>query len=164
MGAPGQDRENLDAILATAAADRKRLNSNALGAFSLTLLGVASVVGAGIFVVTGDAAAHYAGPAVLISFILAGIVAGLTALCYAELASMIPAAGSTYSYAFAAFGSFVGWFIGWDLLLEYLFAASTVAVGWSGYLVSLCASIGIHIPQGRRQDQDPAHLDPCLRR
>jgi APA family basic amino acid/polyamine antiporter len=108
MGTPGQDRENLDAILATAEHDRTRLNSNALGAFSLTLLGVASVVGAGIFVVTGDAAAHYAGPAVLISFILAGIVAGLTALCYAELASMIPAAGSTYSYAFAAFGSFVG--------------------------------------------------------
>ena len=121
-------------------------NSNALGAFSLTLLGVASVVGAGIFVVTGDAAAHYAGPAVLISFVLAGIVAGLTALCYAELASMIPAAGSTYSYAFAAFGSFVGWFIGWDLLLEYLFAASTVAVGWSGYFVSLCDSFGIHLP------------------
>src|SRR6476469_1625533 len=89
MGAPDQDRENLDAILATAEHDRTRLNSSALGAFSLTLLGVASVVGAGIFVVTGDAAAHYAGPAVLISFILAGIVAGLTALCYAELASMI---------------------------------------------------------------------------
>jgi APA family basic amino acid/polyamine antiporter len=137
---------DLDAILATAVADRKRMNSNALGAFSLTLLGVASVVGAGIFVVTGDAAAHYAGPAVLISFALAGIVAGLTALCYAELAASIPVAGSTYSYALAAFGSFVGWFIGWDLLLEYLFAASTVAVGWSGYLVSLCASIGIHIP------------------
>ena len=139
-------RDNLDAILATAERDRERLNSNALGAFSLTLLGVASVVGAGIFVVTGDAAAHYAGPAVLISFVLAGIVAGLTALCYAELASMIPAAGSTYSYAFAAFGPFVGWFIGWDLLLEYLFAASTVAVGWSGYFVSLLDSIGIHIP------------------
>jgi APA family basic amino acid/polyamine antiporter len=146
MSAPGPDRGNLDAILATAEHDRARLNSNALGAFSLTLLGVASVVGAGIFVVTGDAAAHYAGPAVLISFVLAGIVAGLTALCYAELASMIPAAGSTYSYAFAAFGSFVGWFIGWDLLLEYLFAASTVAVGWSGYFVSLFESFGIHLP------------------
>ena len=141
MSAPGKDRGNLDAILATAEHDRTRLNSHALGAFSLTLLGVASVVGAGIFVVTGDAAAHYAGPAVLISFVLAGIVAGLTALCYAELASMIPAAGSTYSYAFAAFGSFVGWFIGWDLLLEYLFAASTVAVGWSGYFVDLCDSL-----------------------
>ncbi|MBN9621516.1 MAG: amino acid permease [Actinobacteria bacterium] len=146
MSAAGRHGGDLDAILATAAADRKRLNSNALGAFSLTLLGVASVVGAGIFVVTGDAAANYAGPAVLISFVLAGIVAGLTALCYAELAASIPVAGSTYSYALAAFGSFVGWFIGWDLLLEYLFAASTVAVGWSGYLVSLCASVGIHIP------------------
>src|SRR3982751_1161256 len=146
MSAPGPDRGNLDAILATAEHDRARLNSSALGAFSLTLLGVASVVGAGIFVVTGDAAAHYAGPAVLISFVLAGIVAGLTALCYAELAASIPVAGSTYSYALAAFGSFVGWFIGWDLLLEYLFAASTVAVGWSGYLVSLAASCGIHIP------------------
>jgi basic amino acid/polyamine antiporter, APA family len=146
MSPDGPHGGNLDAILATAAADRKRLNSNALGAFSLTLLGVASVVGAGIFVVTGDAAAHYAGPAVLISFLLAGIVAGLTALCYAELAASIPVAGSTYSYALAAFGPFVGWFIGWDLLLEYLFAASTVAVGWSGYLVSLCASVGIHLP------------------
>jgi APA family basic amino acid/polyamine antiporter len=146
MSEPGSGGGNLEAILATAEHDRERLNSNALGAFSLTLLGVASVVGAGIFVVTGDAAAHYAGPAVLISFVLAGIVAGLTALCYAELASMIPAAGSTYSYAFAAFGPFVGWFIGWDLLLEYLFAASTVAVGWSGYLVSLMESFGVHIP------------------
>ena len=146
MSGPGKERGNLDAILATAEHDRSRLDSKALGAFSLTLLGVASVVGAGIFVVTGDAAAHYAGPAVLISFVLAGIVAGLTALCYAELASMIPAAGSTYSYAFAAFGSFIGWFIGWDLLLEYLFAASTVAVGWSGYFVDLMSSIGIHIP------------------
>ena len=146
MSGPTPDRGNLDAILATAEHDRTRLNSSALGAFSLTLLGVASVVGAGIFVVTGDAAAHYAGPAVLISFILAGIVAALTALCYAELASMIPAAGSTYSYAFAAFGSFVGWFIGWDLLLEYLFAASTVAVGWSGYFDSLLDSFGVHLP------------------
>jgi len=146
MSPGGPDRANLDAILTTAARDRKRLDSQALGAFSLTLLGVASVVGAGIFVVTGDAAAHYAGPAVLVSFVLAGIVAGLTALCYAELASAIPAAGSTYSYAFAAFGPFVGWFIGWDLLLEYLFAASTVAVGWSGYLVDLCASVGIQVP------------------
>lgn len=146
MSANARSGSNLDAMLATAEQDRRRLNSNALGAFSLTLLGVASVVGAGIFVVTGEAAAKYAGPGVLISFVLAGIVAGLTALCYAELASMIPAAGSTYSYAFAAFGSFIGWFIGWDLLLEYLFAASTVAVGWSGYFVDLLSSVGIHIP------------------
>ncbi|HWC08673.1 MAG TPA: amino acid permease [Solirubrobacterales bacterium] len=146
MSAKGQEGGNLDAILTTAEHDRKRLNSNALGPFSLTLLGIASVVGAGIFAVTGIAAAEHAGPAVVISFVLAGIVAGLTALCYAELASMIPAAGSTYSYALAAFGSFIGWFIGWDLLLEYLFAASTVAVSWSSYFVDLLGSVGIHFP------------------
>src|SRR4249919_2052194 len=128
MSAPGPDRGNLDAILATAEHDRTRLNSSALGAFSLTMLGVASVVGAGIFVTTGDAAAQYAGPAVAISFILAGIAAGAMALSYAELASMIPASGSTYTYTLAIFGLFPAWFIGWDLLLEYLFAASTVAV------------------------------------
>ena len=162
MSGTSGDRGNLDAILATAEKDRARLNSNALGAFSLTMLGVASVVGAGIFVVTGEAAADYAGPAVLISFVLAGIVAGLTALCYAELAAMIPAAGSTYSYAYAAFGSFVGWFIGWDLLLEYLFAASTVAVGWAGYFDSLMDSIGIHIPNALLHspfDDDPGLLN-----
>ena len=79
----------------------------------------------------------------IFSFILAGLAAGVTALCYAELAAMVPAAGSTYSYAYAVFGSFLAWFIGWDLLLEYLFAASTVAVGWSGYFVSFLGSIGI---------------------
>ena len=146
MSGSGQERGNLGAMLATAEHDRKRLDSSALGPFSLTLLGVASVVGAGIFAVTGEAAAEHAGPAVVISFVIAGIVAGLTALCYAELASMIPAAGSTYSYAFAAFGSFIGWFIGWDLLLEYLFAASTVAVSWSSYFVDLLGSVGVTFP------------------
>jgi amino acid transporter len=110
--------------------------SSALGPFSLTAIGIASVVGGGIFVTTGVAASQHAGPAVVISFVFAGIVALVTALCYAELASMIPAAGSTYSYVYAAFGIFPAWFIGWDLLLEYLFAASAVAVGWSGYAVS----------------------------
>jgi APA family basic amino acid/polyamine antiporter len=147
MSAKGKDGGNLEAMLVTAERDRGRLNSSALGPFSLTLLGIASVVGAGIFAVTGEAAAEHAGPAVVISFLLAGVVAGLTALCYAELASMIPAAGSTYSYAFAAFGSFIGWFIGWDLLLEYLFAASTVAVSWSAYFVDLLGSVGITFPE-----------------
>ena len=82
----------------------------------------------------------------VISFVIAGLAAGVTALCFAELASMIPAAGSTYSYAYAAFGVFVAWFIGWDLLLEYLFAASTVAVGWAGYAVDMLDSVGIHVP------------------
>jgi len=138
--------DRLGAIVAQAHADRRRLDGAAVGPFSLTALGIASVVGAGVFVTTGEAAARYAGPAVVISFVLAGLVAALTAVCYAEMASMIPIAGSTYSYAYAAFGGFLAWFIGWDLLLEYLFAASTVAVGWSGYLVSLLHTIGIHLP------------------
>jgi basic amino acid/polyamine antiporter, APA family len=138
--------DRLETILGQARRDRQRLDSSALGAFSLTTLGIASVVGAGIFVTTGTAAAQYSGPAVVISFVLAGLAAAFTAICYAELAAMIPIAGSTYSYAYAAFGVFLAWFIGWDLLLEYLFAASTVAVGWSGYAVSLLDSIGIHVP------------------
>lgn len=137
----------LDTIIAQAKADRKRLDSGAMGPVSLTSLGIASVVGAGIFVSVGTGAAQYAGPGVVISFVIAGLAAGVTALCFAELASMIPAAGSTYSYAYAAFGVFVAWFIGWDLLLEYLFAASTVAVGWAGYAVDILGSIGIHVPK-----------------
>ena len=138
--------DRLETILVQAKKDRKRLDGAAMGAFSLTTLGIASVVGAGIFVTTGTAAAQYAGPGVVISFVLAGLAAAFTAICYAELAAMIPIAGSTYSYAYAAFGVFMAWFIGWDLLLEYLFAASTVAVGWAGYAVSLLGSIGIHVP------------------
>ena len=137
---------NIDAVVAQAKIDRKRLDSAAIGPFSLTAIGIASVVGAGIFVTIGEASAQYAGPAVIFSFILAGLAAGVTALCYAELAAMVPAAGSTYSYAYAVFGSFLAWFIGWDLLLEYLFAASTVAVGWSGYFVSFLGSIGVSVP------------------
>ena len=138
--------DRLQNVLVQADRDRDRMDSSAFGPMSLTLLGIASVVGAGIFVITGTAAAEYAGPAVVISFVLAGIAAGLTALCYAEMAAMIPISGSTYSYVFAAFGVFMAWFIGWDLLLEYLFAASTVAVGWAGYLVGLLGNVGIHVP------------------
>jgi APA family basic amino acid/polyamine antiporter len=137
---------NIDAVVAQAKIDRQRLDSAAIGPFSLTAIGIASVVGAGIFVTIGEASAEYAGPAVIFSFIIAGLAAGVTALCYAELAAMVPAAGSTYSYAYAVFGSFLAWFIGWDLLLEYLFAASTVAVGWSGYFVSFLGSIGVSVP------------------
>jgi len=139
-------RTALDTIILQAKRDRTRLDSSALGPFSLTAIGIASVVGGGIFVTTGVAASQHAGPAVVISFVFAGFAALVTALCYAELASMIPAAGSTYSYVYAAFGVFPAWFIGWDLLLEYLFAASAVAVGWSGYAVSFLADAGIHVP------------------
>jgi APA family basic amino acid/polyamine antiporter len=147
MADPEQGRSTaFDAIVSQARTDRRRLDSAALGVFSLTALGIASVVGAGIFATTGTAAAEFAGPSVVISFVLAGIAAAAMALSYAELASMIPAAGSTYSYAYAIFGMFPAWFIGWDLLLEYLFAASTVAVSWSGYAVSFLDHLGIHVP------------------
>ena len=149
--------DRLQRILDQARADRGRLDGGAFGLWSLTALGIASVVGAGIFVSTGVAASEYAGPAVVISFALAGVAALLTALCYAELAAMMPVAGSTYSYVFVAFGVLPAWIIGWDLLCEYLFAASTVAVGWSGYATSLLGSAGIHLP-----DTGPVNLPAVL--
>ena len=134
--------DRLEGVLEQARRDRGRLDGGAFGLPGLTALGIASVVGAGIFVTTGVAAAQDSGPAVAISFLLAAVVAAATALCYAELAAMLPVAGSTYSYAYVAFGLFPAWFIGWDLLLEYLLSSSTVAVGWSGYADSL---LGIHV-------------------
>ena len=118
----------------------------ALGPINLTTLGIGAVIGAGIFVLTGQAAAKYAGPAIVLSFVLAGIACGLAGLCYAEFASMIPVSGSAYTYGYATLGELFAWIIGWDLILEYLFAASTVAVGWSGYVESLLYDLNIHIP------------------
>ena len=118
-----------------------------LTAKDLTVLGVGAIIGAGIFVLTGIAAAKYAGPAIVISFILAGIACALAALCYSELAAMLPVSGSAYSYAYATMGELMAWIIGWDLVLEYALASSTVAIGWAGYLTSLLDSIGIHIPK-----------------
>lgn len=113
---------------------------------NLVLLGIGAIIGAGIFVLTGNAAASYAGPAVVWSFVVAGLACAFAGLCYAEFASMIPIAGSAYTYAYATLGEFVAWIIGWDLILEYLFGASTVAVGWSGYVVSLLNDYGITLP------------------
>jgi APA family basic amino acid/polyamine antiporter len=118
----------------------------ALGAGNLVLLGIGAIIGAGIFVLTGQAAAAYAGPAIVFSFILAGLACGFAGLCYAEFSAMIPISGSAYTYGYATLGEFIAWIIGWDLILEYLFAASTVAVGWSGYAVSLLKDMGINIP------------------
>ena len=118
----------------------------ALGPLNLTTLGIGAVIGAGIFVLTGQAAAKYAGPAIVFSFILAGIACGLAGLCYAEFSSMIPISGSAYTYSYATLGELVAWIIGWDLILEYLFAAATVAVGWSGYVISFLKDVGIVIP------------------
>lgn len=117
-----------------------------LSGSNLVALGIGAIIGAGIFVLSGQAAAQYAGPAIVLSFILSGIACALAGLCYAEFASMIPIAGSAYTYSYATMGEFFAWIIGWDLILEYLFAASTVAVGWSGYVVSFLNDLGIHIP------------------
>ena len=117
-----------------------------LTAANLVLLGIGAIIGAGIFVLTGTAAAQYAGPAVVISFVIAGLGCLFAGLCYAEFASMIPVAGSAYTYGYATLGELVAWIIGWDLILEYLFAASTVAVGWSGYFTAFLSSVGLHIP------------------
>ncbi|MGH8177321.1 MAG: amino acid permease [Steroidobacter sp.] len=113
-----------------------------LTARHLVLLGIGAVIGAGIFVLTGQAAANHAGPAITLSFVIAGIACAFAGLCYAEFAAMMPVSGSAYSYSYATLGEFIAWFIGWNLVLEYLFAASTVAVGWSGYFSSLLRSIG----------------------
>lgn len=117
-----------------------------LSATNLTTLGIGAVIGAGIFVITGQAAAQYAGPAIIISFLIAGLACLLAGLCYAEFASMIPISGSAYTYAYATLGEFIAWLIGWDLILEYLFAAATVSVGWGGYVVSFLNDFGLNIP------------------
>ncbi|RAP75948.1 amino acid permease [Paenibacillus montanisoli] len=118
----------------------------ALGAFDLTMLGIGAVIGTGIFVLTGVAAAKYAGPALVISFILAGLACVFTALCYAEFASSVPVSGSAYTYSYAVFGEFIAWILGWALILEYGLASSAVASGWSGYLKGLLDGFGIHLP------------------
>jgi basic amino acid/polyamine antiporter, APA family len=117
-----------------------------LGPLNLITLGIGAIIGAGIFVLTGQAAAKHAGPAVMLSFVVAGITCAFAGLCYAEFASLIPIAGSAYTYGYATLGEFVAWIIGWDLVLEYAFGAATVASGWSGYFVGLLQDFHIHIP------------------
>jgi APA family basic amino acid/polyamine antiporter len=113
----------------------------------LIMLGIGAVIGAGIFVLTGHAAAAHAGPAIVLSFVMAGIACAFAGLCYAEFAAMLPVSGSAYSYSYATLGEVVAWFIGWNLVLEYLFAASTVAVGWSGYFNSFLGNFGLALPE-----------------
>ncbi|WP_310467892.1 amino acid permease, partial [Sphingomonas sp.] len=117
-----------------------------LGPWNLVFLGIGCIIGAGIFVRTGNAAALYAGPAVLLSFVIAGIVCAFAGLCYAELSSTLPVSGSAYTYSYATVGEFGAWVMGTLLLLEYGLAASVVAVGWSGYVVSLLGDLGVHVP------------------
>ena len=118
----------------------------ALNGFHLVLLGIGAIVGTGIFVLTGTAAAQHAGPAIAISFLISGLGCLCSALCYAEFATMLPISGSAYTYAYATIGELIAWIIGWDLILEYLFGAATVAVGWSGYATALLADFGFKIP------------------
>lgn len=118
-----------------------------LTALNLVSLGIGCIIGAGIFVMTGQAAAQYAGPAIMLSFVLAGLACAFAALCYAELSAMLPVSGSAYSYAYASMGEMIAWIMGWLLLLEYGVASSTVAVGWSGYVVSFLGNFDIVLPE-----------------
>jgi APA family basic amino acid/polyamine antiporter len=122
-----------------------------LSPLNLVSLGIGAVIGAGIFVITGNAAASYAGPAIVISFIISGLGCLMAGLCYAEFAAMLPIAGSAYTYAYATLGEFVAWIIGWDLILEYLFASSTVAVGWSGHTQDFLGEFGLRLPAALSQ-------------
>ena len=136
----------IETILAQAGDEGEATLRKTLGVTALTLLGVGAVIGTGIFVLTGQAAGRHAGPAVVVSMIVAGVVSALAALCYSEFASTVPVSGSAYTYGYATMGEFVAWIIGWDLILEYAFGAATVAVGWSGNMVSLMADFGIIFP------------------
>src|SRR5690348_15973646 len=135
----------ITAILHEAAGEGEHTLKRALGPVNLTTLGIGAIIGAGIFVMTGTAAAQFAGPAIVISFIIAGIGCVFAGLCYAEFASMIPIAGSAYTYGYATMGEIIAWIIGWALVLEYAFGAATVAVGWSGFVGSLLQDFGIPI-------------------
>ncbi|MFN7946994.1 MAG: amino acid permease [Blastocatellia bacterium] len=136
----------LDKLLAEAAAEGQHGLKRVLGPLNLIALGIGAVIGAGIFVITGSAAAQFAGPAITLSFVLAGLGCAFAGLCYAELASMIPISGSAYTYAYASMGELIAWIIGWDLVLEYAFSAATVASGLSANVVSLLQDFGVRLP------------------
>src|SRR5881398_842043 len=136
--------KNLDTILHEEHAEGEHTLKKALTSLDLTMLGIGAIIGTGIFVLTGQAAGKHAGPAVIISMIIAGIVSAFAALCYSEFAASVPISGSAYAYGYGTLGEFVAWIIGWDLILEYAFGAATVAVGWSGNMVSLLADLGIN--------------------
>ncbi|HET7460140.1 MAG TPA: amino acid permease [Longimicrobium sp.] len=140
-------RKSIDELRQDAFSEGEHSLKRALSATNLVLLGIGAIIGAGIFVLTGSAAANYAGPAIVYSFILSGLGCLFAGLCYAEFAAMIPIAGSAYTYGYATLGELIAWIIGWDLILEYLFGAATVSVGWSGYFTAFLDELGIHIPK-----------------
>ncbi|HTS78233.1 MAG TPA: amino acid permease [Bryobacteraceae bacterium] len=139
-------KKPLGAITAEAAESGEHSLKRSLGPINLVTLGIGAIIGAGIFVLTGTAAAQFAGPAIVISFVIAGLGCVFAGLCYAEFASMIPIAGSAYTYGYATLGEIVAWIIGWALVLEYAFGAATVAVGWSGYVTGFLRYFGVSIP------------------
>lgn len=136
--------KSIDRLLA--GAEKKQLKKT-LGASDMIMLGVGCIIGTGIFVLTGVAAAKYAGPGIMLSFVLSGLACAFAALAYAELAAMVPIAGSAYTYSYAALGEIIAWMVGWNLILEYSVGASAVAAGWSGYVVGLLKSAGINLPK-----------------
>jgi APA family basic amino acid/polyamine antiporter len=137
-------RKSVTQLQADALTDQRL--KRVLGATNLTALGIGAIIGTGIFVLTGTVAAQNAGPAVVLSFVLAGVASIFAALCYSEFASLVPMAGSAYTYGYATLGELFAWIIGWDLILEYALGAVTVSIGWSGYVVSFLRDIGINIP------------------
>src|SRR5213594_2263749 len=139
-------RKSLDSVLMEAQEAGEHALRRALGPVNLLSLGIGAIIGAGIFALTGAAAAKYAGPAIVLSFVLAGIACVFAGLCYAEFASLIPVAGSAYTYGYATLGEIIAWIIGWDLILEYAFGAATVASGWSSTLVAFLQDYGISLP------------------
>src|SRR3954470_2894020 len=149
--------KSVDVLLAELAGEHRL--RRVLGPVSLTALGVGAIIGAGIFVLTGLAAKEYAGPGLVVSFVIAGFGCAMAGLCYAEFAAMVPVAGSAYTYAYATLGELFAWIIGWDLVLEYAVASSTVAHGWSHYFTSFLAIFGIELPH--RWINSPIDIDPA---
>jgi len=146
MSNPLFARKSLDTLMKEAGETGEHSLKRALGPVNLITLGIGAIIGAGIFVLTGSAASLYAGPAIMLSYVLAGLGCMFAGLCYAEFASLIPIAGSAYTYGYATLGEIVAWIIGWDLILEYAFGAATVASGWSSTLVAFLQDYGINLP------------------
>ena len=138
-------RKFLHHILEDINSEKHRLR-RVLNAFDLTILGIGAIIGVGIFVLTGVASARFAGPGIVLSFVISGFACAFAALCYAEFASLIPVAGSAYNYAYATLGEIIAWIIGWDLILEYVVSSIAVAIGWSGYFVNIMKAIGVSLP------------------
>jgi len=139
-------KKPMDALMKEASETGEHTLKRTLGAKGLIALGIGAIIGAGLFSITGMAAANHAGPAITISFVVAGLGCLFAGLCYAEFASMIPVAGSAYTYSYATMGEFIAWIIGWDLVLEYAVGAATVGISWSRYLVKFLDGFGVTLP------------------